>query len=164
MTETKNAKNKKIAFCGMRVFKTVVAVYLCFLISFIKKSIPFYSTIAAILCMQNDNNNSFQAGKSRMIGSLIGGLYGFIAIILINFLNIELFNYIYYLLLSLFLIPIIYTNVNLNSSSSTYIGCVVFLSITVSHGNDIAPMYFAFNRVIDTLIGIGVSLAINYAM
>ncbi|WP_353092517.1 aromatic acid exporter family protein [Tissierella praeacuta] len=158
----KNHKNIKLP--GMRVIKTVIAVYICFLINFMRKGIPFYSAIAAILCMQNDHINGFKTGKNRLIGTLIGGTYGFLAIVLINFLNVELFNYIHYLILSLFLIPIIYTNVFLKSSSSAYISCVVFFSITISHGGDIAPMYFALNRVIDTLIGIGVSLIINRIM
>lgn len=154
-------KNKKINFPGMRVVKTVIAVYICFLISFIRNTSPFYSAIAAILCMQNNHENSFKTGKSRMIGTLIGGMYGFIAIVGINYFNIELFNYLHYLILSLFLIPIIYTNVLCKSASSSYISCVVFLSITVSHGGDVSPLLFALNRVIDTLIGIIVSLFIN---
>lgn len=161
MKDAEIKKDKKIKFPGMRVVKTVLAVYICFLISFFKKSLPFYSVIAAILCIQNDSKNSWEVGKNRIIGTLIGGIYGFLAIVLIKFLNIELFNYLHYLVLSLFLIPIIYSNVYLKVPNSTYISCVVFMSITVSHGGDIAPMYFALNRVIDTLIGIGVSLIIN---
>lgn len=161
MKDAEIKKDKKIKFPGMRVVKTVLAVYICFLISFFKKSLPFYSVIAAILCMQNDSKNSWEVGKNRIIGTLIGGIYGFLTIVLIKFLNIELFNYLHYSVLSLFLIPIIYSNVYLKVPNSTYISCVVFMSITVSHGGDIAPMYFALNRVIDTLIGIGVSLIIN---
>ena len=119
-------KHKKVKFLGMRVVKTVIAVYICFLISFFRNGLPFYSAIAAILCMQNDHANSLEVGKGRMIGTFIGGIYGFLAIILINFVNVELFSYIHHLILSLFLIPIIYTNVFLKSNSSTYISCVVF--------------------------------------
>ncbi len=155
-------ENKKYRFIGMRVIKTVIAVYICFLLSYLREdSIPFYSAIASILCMQNDSKTSLKFGKNRIIGTFIGGLYGFLAVILIDLIEIELFNYIHYLILSLFLIPIIYTNVYLKTTNSTYISCVVFLSITVSHGGDIAPMYFAFNRIVDTLIGIGVSLGVN---
>ncbi|MBU5312476.1 FUSC family protein [Tissierella carlieri] len=164
MGEIVGKKHKKVKFLGMRVVKTVIAVYICFLISFFRNGLPFYSAIAAILCMQNDHANSLEVGKGRMIGTFIGGIYGFLAIILINFVNVELFSYIHHLILSLFLIPIIYTNVFLKSNSSTYISCVVFFSITISHGGDIAPMYFALNRVIDTLIGIAVSLIINMIM
>ena len=149
-------------FIGMRVVKTVLAVYLCFTISLFREaSLPFYSAIAAILCMKTDHSDGLDTGKSRMIGTLIGGLYGFLAVILVKFLQLQLFGPIHYLILSLFLIPIIYTNVNIKSHSSTYISCVVFLSITVAHGSDVSPMLFALNRVIDTFIGIGVSVGVN---
>ncbi len=161
MKKTIGKNNKKNKFIGMRVVKTVIAVYTCFLINFIRNGIPFYSAIAAILCMQKDHSDSFKTGKNRMIGTLTGGFYGFLAITLVDYINVELYNYIHYLILSLFLIPIIYTNVSLKASSAAYISCVVFLSITVSHGGDIAPLFFALNRVIDTLIGIVVSIVIN---
>lgn len=161
MEPIESKKNRKIKLPGMRVIKTVIAVYICFLLSFIRKTKPFYSVIAAILCMQNDSKNGWKVGKNRMIGTLIGGIYGLIAIILIKYLNIELFSYVHYLILSLFLIPIIYSNVYLKVPNSTYISCVVFMSIAVSHGGDKAPMFFALNRVVDTLIGIIVSIIIN---
>lgn len=154
-------ENKKTKFIGMRVIKTVVAVYICFLISFLRKGIPFYSAIAAILCMQSDYINSIKMGKSRIIGTFIGGIYGLLEILLIQYINIDLFGYIHYLILSLFLIPIIYTNVFLKVRSSAYISCVVFFSITASVGRSIGPVNFAVNRIIDTLIGILVSIFIN---
>ncbi|NLV89156.1 MAG: FUSC family protein [Tissierellia bacterium] len=160
--KSKEIKTKRII--GMRVIKTVIASYICFIISYFRNTSPFYSVIAAILSMQTDHDSSLKVGKNRMVGTIIGGIYGFIAILLIDLLNIELFNYIHYLILSLFLIPIIYTNVHLKYSSSSYISCVVFLSITISHIGDANPMYFAINRVIDTLLGIVVSLIVNRLM
>ncbi len=56
-----------------------------------------------------------------------------------------------FLILSLFLIPVIYTNVTLKSAKSAisaYISCVIFLSITVRYGGDPSPMCFALNRVL----------------
>lgn len=47
-------------------------------------------------------------------------------------------------------------------TSATYITCVVFLSITVSHGLDLVPYVFALNRILDTLIGIFISLFVNW--
>lgn len=124
--ENKNNETKNKKIIGMRVIKTVIAAYICFLISYFRKTSPFYSVIAAILCMQTDHDSSLKVGKSRMVGTILGGIYGFIAILIIDLLNIELFSYIHYLILSIFIIPIIYTNVYLKSSSSSYISCVVF--------------------------------------
>ncbi len=164
MEELTKRENRRIKFLGMRVVKTIIAVYICFLISLLTKTSPFYSAIAAILCMQNSPEDSYEVGKNRMIGTLIGGLYGFIAVLLVDFLNIEVFTHTHYLILCLFLIPLIYTNVMCESRDSTYISCVVFLSITVSHGGDASPLMFALSRVINTVIGIIVSIVINRAI
>lgn len=82
-------RNKKIKFPGMRVVKTVISVYICFLISFIRKTSPFYSAIASILCMQNSHDDSIKVGKSRMIGTIIGALYGLVAIIIIEIFTLN---------------------------------------------------------------------------
>ncbi len=150
-------------FIGGRVLKTVLAVIICFTISsFLRTGIPFYSAIAAILCMQVDYQQGYVTGKNRFIGTLIGGFYAYLLIELAKFLGLEILGYPYFLLVSLFLIPVIYTNVNVKFPASSYISCVVFLSIVVAHGNDVSPLIFAINRVIDTAIGIGVSIGVNY--
>ena len=157
--EVKNKRKPK--FIGMRVVKTVIAVYISFFISHLRGGIPFYSAIASILSMQSDYKSSIDVAKSRIIGTMIGGGYGIIEIMARQYMNFEWPAYIQYLILSLFLIPIIYTNVFLKVKKSTYISCVVFFSITASVGRTIGPFSFAINRIIDTLIGIVVSLFVN---
>ncbi|MGD9475244.1 MAG: aromatic acid exporter family protein, partial [Eubacteriaceae bacterium] len=63
---------------GMRTFKTFVAVYLCFLIYILRgqEGSPFYSSIAAILCMQPYVQNSLNVALNRTIGTLMGGTMG----------------------------------------------------------------------------------------
>ena len=39
--------------------------------------------------------------------------------------------------------------------------CVVFLCITVTHGNDESPLSFGVARILDTTIGIVIALIIN---
>lgn len=39
--------------------------------------------------------------------------------------------------------------------------CVVFLCITVTHGNDESPLSFGIARILDTTIGIMIALIIN---
>ena len=39
--------------------------------------------------------------------------------------------------------------------------CVVFLCITVAHGNDANPLAFCIARIIDTTVGIAIALVIN---
>ena len=59
------------------------------------------------------------------------------------------------------IIPLLYVTVVLKKTTASYITCVVFLSITVSHAADVNPYLFALNRMADTLIGIFVSLLMN---
>ena len=147
---------------GMRILKSSLAVFCCFLMSFIRKDgMPFYSAIAAILCMQPYKENSIKVGKNRIVGTVIGGIFGmFILIIQRNyFTNIN--SILNYFLISLCIIPLIYITLLIEKTSASYITCVVFLSVTVTHAVDISPYLFAVNRIIDTLIGILISLAIN---
>lgn len=66
MKKIAEKEDKKRRFIGMRVIKTVISVYVCFLISFVRNGIPFYSAIAAMFCMQSDYANSLKVGKSSI--------------------------------------------------------------------------------------------------
>ncbi|MDK2961593.1 MAG: hypothetical protein PWP20_719 [Eubacteriaceae bacterium] len=148
---------------GMRTFKTFVAVYLCFLIYILRgqEGSPFYSSIAAILCMQPYVQNSLNVALNRTIGTLMGGTMGLMFLLFERSFIPQNMLYLQYLLLSLCVIPLIYLTVKINKPSAAYITCVVFMSITVTHGADINPLIFTFDRILDTLIGIFVSLAVN---
>lgn len=147
---------------GMRIIKSSIAVFLCFGIYLIRgDGIPFYSAIAAVLCMQPDVPNSLRVALNRTAGTFIGGLFGMVVMLIeAQFLPPEL-PIFKYLLISVVIIPLIYVTVLLKKPSAAYITCVVFMSITVSHGLDANPYLFAMNRIIDTLIGIFVSLGVN---
>ena len=113
---------------GLRTVKTVISVFLCFLIdSFRNDSVPFYAVIASILCTQPDIENSLIIAKSREISTIIGGILGML------FLTIERVLVTIYpelfreLILSLMLIPIIYLSLLLKQKNGTALMCVVFL-------------------------------------
>lgn len=156
-----NKDRKLLGLIGMRVIKTALAVYVCFLISLPRGNSPFYSVIAAIISMKNDSVESMNTGISRIIGTLIGGSFGLATILLINYLDISLFGHFHYLILSLILIPVIYSSIRLHSPSSTTISCIVFISIAVSHIDNASPFMFTINRVVETSIGVLVAIVIN---
>lgn len=155
---------QKIIFpkVGMRIIKTFIAVLICAMIGFFLNRIPFYSMIAAVLCLQSDIKSSLKTALSRTIGTFIGGAYGLILLLIVSYTHITPLSFFYYLLTSLCTIPLIYTTVLCKQTSSAYITCVVFFSITISHITDISPFYFVWLRVSETLIGIAVALVINY--
>lgn len=156
-----NKDRKLLGLIGMRVMKTALAVYVCFLISLPRGNSPFYSVIAAIISMKNDSVESMNTGISRIIGTLIGGSFGLATILLINYLDISLFGHLHYLILSLILVPVIYSSIKLHSPSSTTISCIVFISIAVSHIDNASPFMFTINRVVETSIGVLVAIVIN---
>ncbi|MDF2632909.1 MAG: putative hydrolase, family [Caproiciproducens sp.] len=146
----------------MRMIKSSVAVFLCFGIYLIRgDGIPFYSAIAAVLCMQPYVSNSRKVAGNRVVGTFIGGIAGMLVMLIEkHFIPLEL-PILKYLLISAMLIPLMYLTILAKKPSASYITYVVFLSITVSHGLDANPFLFAVNRILDTLIGIFVSLGVN---
>lgn len=149
---------------GMRIVKSSVAVFLCFCIYQLRgEGTPFYSAIAALICMKLDVETSFKTGFTRIIGTFIGGIFGVVVLLAATQLwKLYGINYFFYItVISFMIIPIIYVTLLLKKADASYFSCVVFLSITVVHGFDVNPYIFAMNRVIDTLIGIIVSLVIN---
>lgn len=148
---------------GLRILKSALAVLLCFLIDDLRGAgVPFYSAIAAILCMQPDVQGGLRVGLNRVVGTLIGGFYGMGMLYLLRTFLPDGNGLLQYAVISAALIPLMYITVLVKKTSATYITCVVFLSITVSHGLDLIPYKFAFNRILDTLIGIFISLFINW--
>ncbi len=147
---------------GMRIIKSSVAVFFCFLIYMLRgDGIPFYSAIAAVLCMQPYVSHSWRVALNRTVGSLIGGTAGMLVMLIEKEFIPPQYPLLKYLLISAVIIPLIYSTVLLKKPSAAYIACVVFMSITVSHGLDANPYLFALNRILDTLIGIFVSLGVN---
>lgn len=148
---------------GLRMIKTSIAVFLCFLIYVLRneQGIVFYSCIAAVLCVQQDSRDTLRVGKNRMEGTIIGGVIGMLTLVFMKYIFVNDNKLFCYLLISLMIIPTIYTTIWLKKPSASYISCVVFLSITVSHGADGNPYMFALMRMLDTFIGILVAYVVN---
>lgn len=147
---------------GMRIVKSAIAVFLCFVIHLLRgRGMPFYSAIAAVLCMQPYVSNSVRVALNRTVGTFIGGLFGMLALVIEKAFLPPDQPIWQYLLVSVCILPLIYLTLLAKKPTASYITCVVFMSITVSHGADVNPYLFALDRCIDTLIGIAVSLGVN---
>lgn len=146
---------------GMRIWKTFIAALICAISGYITNSEPFYSMIAAILCMQSSTEQSIKKGASRLIGTLIGGIFAVLILLLIDFTPLKPFSVIYYVIISFCVVPLIYTNVIFKQDSSSYITCVVFLCIVLPHYNDGNHYLFALARMLETAYGVIVSVFIN---
>lgn len=155
----------KLPLPGQRIIRSMAAVWLCFGIYLLRgrHGIPFYSVIAALQCMQPYNREMHQVARKRVVGTLIGALWG----LLVLLLELKLISdgvpdeLLHYLLVGLFVGVVIYSTVLMKVREASYFSAVVFLSVAVNHIGDANPYLFAFNRVLDTFIGVAVAEVVN---
>ena len=148
---------------GMRIIKSALGVLFCFMIYLLRgqKGMPFYSALAVLWCIQSHTRNTFINAWQRVVGTAIGAAFGLLVILGKMYIVDLGYGLCHYLILSLFIIPVIYTTVLLHRGNTSYFSCVVYLSIVVNHLSDENPFLFVWDRSLDTLIGIGVGLMIN---
>lgn len=96
--------------------------------------------------------------QNREIATIIGGIEGMCFLIVERMFRPISSEIIRELILSITLIPIIYLSVVLKQQKGTFLMCVVFLCVTVTHNTDTSPLAFAINRIVDTSLGISVFL------
>ena len=149
---------------GMRIIKTVIAVFVCAIIGWLRGEMTFFSMIAAVLCMQKSAEKTLSTSFNRVMGTAVGGAYGVIVLFLETQFNLQRVPPLFYLVVSLMLIPVILTTIGIKKPSVAGFACVVFLSTTVYHVGDADPYTYALNRMLDTVIGIVVALIVNLTM
>lgn len=158
-------KLKNMPSIGMRIIKSTVAVFICYLISFLRgdSGIVFYSQIAALWCIQMYVQDTWKNARQRLTGTVVGAVYGLIFLLTEKTLwnPMEKNGAFYALLVSLTVGAVLYTTVLMKQKQASYFSCVVFLSIAVNHIGDGNPYLFVWNRFLDTVIGIIVGLAVN---
>lgn len=177
---------------GMRIIKTVIAVFLSISVFIVLMLIdnarniaintegsltimytPFFAAIAAVYALHRDTKSSLNQAKIRGLGSIFGGYYGMIIVLIFEFLlldvlkieNLVLYNLIFFFIVSISIIPLIQFTVAVKQASCVFITCLTFFSVTISIRNGGLPVIlFATNRVLSTLIGISISLLVNNLM
>ena len=178
----------KLPKVGLRILKTIIAVFLSvslyIILLLINKSLgldvtdsnaptsfytPFFAAIAAAFALHRDKSTSLKHARIRSYGSIVGGYYGMLVILLNDYLFSNLMDnhFIIYELITFFIvsfaiIPIILFSVKVKQPDCIFITLLTYFSVTISSRNGgQAVIPFATNRVISTLVGIGISLFIN---
>jgi len=168
-------KNKQNHFprIGMRIIKSAIGVFLCFLIDYFRggSGIVFYSLLAVLWCIRDYVSETKKFAFQRTVGTVIGAVYGLIFLVgnrmIIDCgLSLEsgttfVGSILYGLVVALFIIALLYTTVVFGQKQASYFSCVVFLSIIINHASDINPYLFVWNRFLDTMIGIIVGVGVN---
>ena len=160
-------KNMQLPRVGMRIIKSAIAVFLCFVFYtyFRTNGILFYSQLAALWCIQPQWENTRSKALQRTVGTLTGAVFGLLVLLIDKHLigNGTASDLLYETLVALTIIGVIYVTLLLRKKDASYFSCVVFLSIVVNHIGDANPYVFVFNRVMDTMIGIIIGMAVNTA-
>lgn len=158
-------KSKHFPLPGQRIFRSMVSVWLCFILYFLRgrHGIPFYSVIAALQCLQPYNKEMRNVARKRITGTLVGAAWGLVCLLL----ELELIHegvpdeIPHYLLMGFAVGIVLYSTVLLKVSDSAYFSAVVFLTVAVNHIGDANPYLFAFNRLLDTVLGVLIAEVVN---
>lgn len=150
---------------GLRTTKSAFAVFFCLLIQLIFSVDPvhiFYAAIAAIVCMRETGEQSLNFGIQRFIGTLIGGIMGFI---LLN-INQQIPYYaegFYLIVVPLFVMICISICVLLDKKNAVIICCVVFLGISLDTTLRLDnTVWYITLRIFYTTIGIVITTLLNH--
>lgn len=138
-----------------RALKTALAVFLTELLAvLIARENAFYSSIAAVICLMKNYEDTKSKGIERLIGTVAGGIIGWA--FLEVFIRIPYYKECVYPLMAPFgVLLVIYVLNVINRQSSCMIGCVVFLSIAVNFNRTLSEIpWYVFDRVFDTALGI----------
>ena len=148
---------------GYRSLKTVLAVSISLVISWVLgRGSGFYGANAAIVCMQPTHKQTIWSGVYRVLGTLVGGLFGYILLTI----QPSIPNYaesMYLVLIPLFSIVVIGFCALIGQYETISMSLLVFLSIATNFTLNIPnTVSYVIGRVIDTSIGIVVAMTINY--
>lgn len=144
---------------GMRTIKTGLSVFFCILISFIfNRETYVVSSITAIFTLREDMYNTIKFGRHRIVGNVLGALFSIVAIFIFETFGDGR-------LVQLIAVPtIIILLIWLLSIAKCYEGtvgaCATLLTILFMIPENESYSY-AFARVLDSFIGMGVAFAIN---
>lgn len=165
---------------GLRTVKTMLAVMFTMVFHLVLYIIspdfaetwysPFFAGIAAVYSLQKENANSFARARIRSLGSLFGGLFGMLLVLIYESIGMDYilteFGYtihlaVLYALTTIFVIVLIYLLIVFKQNDLIFVAALTYLSVTISQRNNLPVFNFAINRISSTIIGVMIALGIN---
>lgn len=144
---------------GMRTTKTGIAVLLCILIyHFFDRQYTMIAALSAVFALREDISATFTFGKARILGNTLGAV-GAIIFALIS----QYFHYNFWI--ELFLIPllvigiiVLFDGLDYNAGIIGSVATLLIIIYTIPHGQSVL---YAFQRLLDTVIGVAVAIIVN---
>lgn len=146
---------------GMRIIKTVLSIFISLMISLMIKGQPTNSTVAALICVRQSDKETLHIGTSRIIGTIFGGIFSEIFLLICHFFNIKLFTISYYTIICLLLIPIMKFMLIIKKPDAARYASIVTLLTLLSYAKQKNAYHHVFLRIVDTMIGVVVAIIVN---
>lgn len=155
----KKSFSEKIELPGLRNIKTALSILTCLIVyQLLGRENEFIAITSAVICLQDSVDKSLEEGMNRVIGTMLGGIYG-ILFLFVGFSTSG--TLIKDLGVTLSCIAIIYI-CNLYNKQDYIINAIfVFILVVLIPAGEQSPFVYAYNRIIDTLIGIIIAVTIN---
>ena len=144
---------------GMRIIKTVVAVFLCGVLAFLRDKSALYSMFAALFCVQRSAGKTIESSINRVLGTLVGGIVGVLTVYSMDTLNILHIDLLRYFLMSVLLIPIIELCLVIKKPDCAGMACMVVMCLVVDPGDK--PAVSSIERLFETLVGVLLACGID---
>lgn len=151
---------------GLRNIKTAIATTICALIYIIIDRNATFACIGAVFAMNTNLQTSWETGGNRLWGTIIGGFVGMFffnaykqlaAVLDINDAALELVT------MFIGIMTMIYVSQLFRVQGSIPAGSVVFYIVMLNTPENQYVTY-ALNRMLDTGIGVLISLMVNVAL
>ncbi|MGC6769264.1 FUSC family protein [Enterococcus sp. LJL128] len=147
---------------GLRTIKTGVSVFICILLSILlRRETYVVSAITAVFTLREDMSNTLSFGKHRVAGNTIGALTSVFVIFIFNlFGDSELVQLI---AVPLTIVAMITILVRFQFQEGVVGATATLLTIVFMIPAHSSYVY-ALNRVVDSFIGLGVAILVNYLL
>ena len=150
---------------GMRIIKSAFAVGFCLFIYFIAgfKDIPFFLVIAALQGLQTYRRDVKEIAVRNVIGTLVGAATALVVLIALRSVPVpaSMEHLWFCLVVTLGVGVALYSAVVLGHGESAYFSSVVFLCIIMVDMDNQSPLFYVFQRLFETLLGIGIGMGVN---
>lgn len=153
-------EKKGLPKIGLRSIKTAVSATLCAIIYVIIGRNATFACIGAVFGMESENSDKpWRTGGNRMVGTILGGFLG----MGLFYLHAQQPGRLYKIALLLVgIILLIYLSQLLGCPGAIQGGAVVFYIVMLNTPHE-QYISYALNRMLDTAVGVGMSLLVNLA-
>ncbi len=173
---------KKHYLPGMRSIKTAIAVFVCMslyqvlhnislnfvdnsneivkiIMFFVNRNNPIYACISSIIAMQSTIEDSWEKGKTRVLGTVLGGVIGLLSL----YADMALYNRRFTILVVPFavLFVIWFCNIIKKPNATAFAAVTLVIILIVADKNGYPEYLYAINRTIDTAIGVLIAMVVN---